>query len=207
MPECDGLEVHILGYFLNVSHEPFLVELRRFQEVRQSRIREMVQRLNAAGIPLALGAVTQLAGCNSPGRPHVARALVEAGLVADFDSAFERFLKKGRIAFVGKARMDVTTAVGLIHAAGGVAVLAHPGLYRNDGLIPKIAAAGLDGLECWHTKHTAGQSAAYAALATKLNLVATGGSDCHGMAKNQPLVGSVKLPAVQVELLAARRTA
>lgn len=205
--ECDGLEVHILGYFLNVSHEPFLVELRRFQEVRQSRIREMVQRLNAAGIPLALGAVTQLAGCNSPGRPHVARALVEAGLVADFDSAFERFLKKGRIAFVGKARMDVTTAVGLIHAAGGVAVLAHPGLYRNDGLIPKIAAAGLDGLECWHTKHTAGQSAAYAALATKLNLVATGGSDCHGMAKNQPLVGSVKLPAVQVELLAARRIA
>ena len=203
--ECDGMEVHILGYFLDVAHEPLLAELRRFQQVRQSRIGEMVQRLNAAGVPLSLHAVTELAGCNSPGRPHVARALVAAGLVADFDTAFERFLKKGRVAFVGKARMDVPTAVGLIHAARGVAVLAHPGLYRNDGLIPKIAGFGLDGLECWHTKHSAGQSAAYAALATKLNLVATGGSDCHGMSKNQPLVGSVRVPYVQVQLLAARR--
>ncbi len=203
--ECDGMEVHILGYFLDLTHEPFLVALRHFQQVRQSRIGEMVQRLNTAGIPLSLQAVTDLAGCNSPGRPHVARALVDAGLAADFDSAFERFLKKGRVAFVGKARMDVVTAVGLIHAAKGVAVLAHPGLYRNDGLIPKIAAFGLDGLECWHTKHTAGQASGYAALATKLNLVATGGSDCHGMAKNQPLIGSVRLPALQVELLNARR--
>jgi len=205
--ECAGVEVHILGYWLDTGDATLQTALEKFQRVRQDRIVEMVRRLNAAGVPLSLQAVTTLAGCNSPGRPHVARALVAAGMAVDFDAAFERFLKKGRVAFVSKARMDVTTAVGLIHGAGGVAVLAHPGIYRNDGLIPQIAASGLDGLECWHTKHTAGQSTTYAALATKLNLVATGGSDCHGMAKDHPLVGSVRLPAVQVELLAARRPA
>jgi len=203
--ECAGAEVHILGYWLDGTNEPLRVALEKFQNVRQDRIAEMVRRLNGAGVALTIEAVTNLAGCNSPGRPHVARALVAAGLADDFDAAFDRFLKKGRVAFVSKARMEVKHSVDLIHGAGGVAVLAHPGLYRNDGLIPQIAAAGLDGLECWHTKHTANQSTAYAALATKLNLVATGGSDCHGMAKDQPLVGSVRLPAVQVELLAARR--
>lgn len=203
--DCAGVEVHILGYWLDSEDGVLLAALAKFQKVRQDRIVEMVARLNSAGVPLTLEAVTRVAGCNSPGRPHVARALVTAGLAVDFDAAFERFLKKGRVAFVPKARMDVTTAVNLIHAAGGVAVLAHPGLYRNDGLIPQIAAAGLDGLECWHTKHSNSQSAQYAALATKMNLVATGGSDCHGMAKDHPLVGSVRLPAVQVALLSARR--
>lgn len=203
--EVAGAEVHILGYWMDTANPGLLAALGRFQQVRQDRISEMVRRLNAAGVPLTLDAVTTLAGCNSPGRPHVARALVEAGMASDFDAAFERFLKKGRVAFVSKARMDVTTAVELIHQAGGVAVLAHPGIYRNDGLIPQVAASGLDGLECWHTKHTAGQSTTYAALATRLNLVATGGSDCHGMAKDHPLVGSVRLPEAQVELLASRR--
>lgn len=204
--DCAGMEVHILGYWLETEDEALLAALAKFQKVRQERIVEMVGRLNAVGVPLTLEGVTRVAGCNSPGRPHVARALVAAGLVPDFDAAFERYLKKGRVAFVQKARMDVATAVNLIHAAGGVAVLAHPGLYRNDGLIPKIAAAGLDGLECWHTKHSNAQSTMYATMATKLNLVATGGSDCHGMAKDHPLVGSVRVPAVQVELLAARRS-
>ena len=203
--ECAGYEVHILGYWLDTSDPTLLAALTRFQQARQERIVEMVRRLNAAGVPLTVESVTKIAGCNSPGRPHVARALVTGGMASDFDAAFERFLKKGRVAFVSKARMEVKTAVELIHGAGGVAVLAHPGIYRNDGLIPQIAAAGLDGLECWHTKHTSGQSTTYAALATKLNLVATGGSDCHGMAKDHPLVGSVRVPASQVELLSARR--
>lgn len=203
--ECAGAEVHILGYWLKTDDAALLSALGHFQQVRQERIVEMVRRLNSAGVPLTLESVNTVAACNSPGRPHVARALVTEGLATDFDAAFERFLKKGRVAFVPKARMDAATAVELIHASGGVAVLAHPGLYRNDGLIPQIAAVGLDGLECWHTKHTAGQCTTYAALATKLNLVATGGSDCHGMAKDHPLVGSVRVPAAQVELLSARR--
>ncbi len=203
--ECAGLEVHILGYWLDTEDPALLSALGKFQRVRQDRIVEMVRRLNGAGVPITVDSVSTLAGCNSPGRPHVARALVASGLANDFDSAFERFLKKGRVAFVPKARMAAATAVDLIHAAGGVAVLAHPGLYRNDGLIPQIAAVGLDGLECWHTKHSAGQCTTYAALATRLNLVATGGSDCHGMAKDQPLVGTVKVPAKQVELLSSKR--
>ena len=165
----------------------------------------MVERLNQRGIPLVADAVFALANCQSPGRPHVARAMVAQGFCRDYDEAFERFLKKGRPAWVPKARMDVKATIEIIHAAGGVAVLAHPGLYRADFIIPELAAAGLDGLECWHTKHFGGASAAYERMATQLGLIATGGSDCHGMSKGEPLIGRIRLPYAQVVALKARR--
>jgi len=141
-----------------------------------------------------------------PGRLHVARALVQQGFARDHDQAFDKFLKRGRPGFVAKARMSAEEAVGLIREAGGVAVLAHPGLYRNDSLIGKLKEAGIDGLECWHTRHSAEASETYSRKAADLDLVATGGSDCHGMAKGQPLIGRVKLPYPQVEALRARRS-
>lgn len=200
-----GQEVHVLGYWVDAESPALKSELARFQEVRQSRIHEMVARLNAHGVPLRAEAVFEIAQCKSPGRPHLARALVEGGFANDFDHAFERFLKKGRAAWVPKARMKSEDAIRLIHDAGGAAVLAHPGLYRNDSIIPRLAAEGLDGVECWHTKHSADASANYLRIASRLNLVGTGGSDCHGMAKGQPLVGTVRLPVEHVEALEARR--
>jgi predicted metal-dependent phosphoesterase TrpH len=199
--------VHILGYWLNTDSGALLSHLAHFQQVRQSRIHEMVDRLNAAGVAITADAIFAVANCNSPGRPHVARALVAGGFVGDFDTAFDRFLKKGRPAWVPKARMDATVAVNLIHDAGGVAVLAHPGLYRNDQVIPRMAATGLDGLECWHTKHSANASEGYARTAAGLGLVATGGSDCHGNSKGAPLIGTVRLPYEQVDRLRERRPA
>jgi predicted metal-dependent phosphoesterase TrpH len=198
-------EVHILGYWLDTTSPPLLSRLSGFQAVRSNRIRDMVHRLNERGIPLTAEAVFAIANCQSPGRPHVARALVEGGFCRDYDEAFEKYLKKGRPGWVPKARMDVATAIGIIHAAGGVAVLAHPGLYRADFIIPELAAAGLDGLECWHTKHFGGTSASYERMAGQLGLVATGGSDCHGMAKGEPLIGRIRLPYAQVIALKARR--
>lgn len=203
--DVDGKEVHILGYWLDAGSPRLVGELRRFQAARQERIHESVARLNGAGIPLRVESVLAIANCASPGRPHLARALVEAGHANDYDQAFERFLKKGRIAFVPKTRMSVTEAVRLIHGAGGAAVLAHPALYRNDGLIPKIVEAGIDGIECWHTRHSESATNNYIRLAAELSLVATGGSDCHGLAKGTPLIGSVHLPYTHVEALAARR--
>ncbi len=202
-----GQEVHVLGYWVDDTSPALKSELERFQRVRHSRIEEMVARLNSHGVPLRAEAVFEIAQCNSPGRPHLARALVEGGFANDFDHAFDRFLKKGRAAWVPKARMKSADAIRLIHDAGGAAVLAHPGLYRNDGIIPRLAAEGLDGLECWHTKHSAEASANYARIASELTLVPTGGSDCHGMAKGQPLVGRVRLPLECVEALQARRPA
>lgn len=203
--DVDGKEVHILGYWLDASCTRLTSELQRFQQVRQQRIHDIVARLNAAGIPLQVQTVLTIANCASPGRPHLARALVEGGWANDYDHAFERFLKKGRAGFVPKARMTAGQAVELIHGAGGAAVLAHPALYRNDGLLPKVVEAGIDGIECWHTRHSESASNNYVRFAAEHKLVSTGGSDCHGMAKGTPLIGSVRLPYAHVEALAARR--
>jgi len=165
----------------------------------------MVRRLNQAGIPLLASEVFAIANCRAPGRPHVARALVEHGHVGNYDLAFDRFLKKGRPAWVPKSRMDISKAVEIIHRAGGVAVLAHPALYKNDDLVSRAAGAGVDGLECWHTKHTPSTAEHYLRYASEYGLVATGGSDCHGMAKGAPLIGSLTIPYGQVTLLKERR--
>jgi 3',5'-nucleoside bisphosphate phosphatase len=202
--EYNDTELHILGYFLDTRNQKLLAELSRFQSVRQDRIRKMVARLNALNIPLEAETVFALANCESPGRPHVARAMVKAGLVRSLDEAFERYLKKNRPAWVPKAKMSALEGVELIHQAGGLAVMAHPGLNRTDEIIPALVDAGLDGIECFHTKHSNALSARYLELAGKFNLLVTGGSDCHGFSKGKPLIGNVKLPYEHVERLKAK---
>jgi len=208
--EQNGHEVHLLGYFLDTQNAKLLAEIAKFQAVRQQRIHEMVARLNALNVPLRAEAVFALANCRSPGRPHVARALAQAGLVANLDEAFERFLKKSRPAWVPKARMSALEGMDLIHQAGGLAVMAHPGLNRTDDIIPGLVRAGLDGIECFHTKHTPAMSRRYLEVAAKFHLLITGGSDCHGLSKGKPLIGTVKLAYEHVEklkLAQARRVA
>jgi predicted metal-dependent phosphoesterase TrpH len=207
--EQNDNEIHILGYFLDTHNKKLLEEIAKFQAVRQQRIHEMVARLNALNVPLKVEDVIALANCRSPGRPHVARALVKAGFVGSLDEAFERFLKKHRPAFVPKAKISSQVAIELIHQANGLAVMAHPGLNRTDEVIPDLVDAGLDGIECFHTKHSTAVSEHYLEIADKYNLLVTGGSDCHGMSKGKPLIGTVKLPYRQVEKLkeaAAQRT-
>jgi predicted metal-dependent phosphoesterase TrpH len=202
--EHNDTEIHILGYFVDTQNEKFLSDIARFQAVRQNRIREMVARLNELNVPLEVETVFALANCKSPGRPHVARALVKAGLVANLDEAFERFLKKSRPAWVPKAKMSALEAIELIHRAGGLAVVAHPGLNRTDDVIPALVEAGLDGIECFHTKHSTTTSERYLEMADKFHLLITGGSDCHGFSKGKPLIGTVKLPYEHVEKLKAK---
>ncbi|HEY5912180.1 MAG TPA: PHP domain-containing protein [Verrucomicrobiae bacterium] len=202
--EQDGHEIHILGYCVDVENRRLLGEIGKFQNVRQSRIREMVARLNRLNVPLEAEAVFELANCRSPGRPHVARALVDAGLVSSLDEAFHRFLKKNRPAWVPKFKMSAAHAIDLIHEAGGVAVMAHPGLNRTDEVIPSMVEAGLDGIECFHTKHSTATSEHYLELADRFHLLVTGGSDCHGYSKGKPVMGSVRLPYQHVERLKAR---
>jgi len=199
--EHDDLELHILGYFIDPENQKLLRELARFQIVRQNRIREMVARLNEVNVPLHADAVFALANCRSPGRPHVARALVQAGHCATHDQAFERFLKKDRPAWVPKAKMSALEAIELIHQAGGLAVMAHPALNRADHLISALRSAGLDGLECFHTKHSNSATRRYLEFAERFHLLVTGGSDCHGKSKGRPLIGTVKLAYEHVEKL------
>ena len=199
--EQDGNELHILGYFLDTQNSRLLSEITKFQSVRQNRIREMVERLNELDVPLKVDDVFALANCRSPGRPHVARAMVKAGLSGSLDEAFERYLKKGRPAWVPKMKMSAGEGIELIHQAGGLAVLAHPGLNRTDESIPALVEAGLDGIECFHTKHSTTTSEHYLEITDQYNLLVTGGSDCHGMSKGKPLIGTVKLPYTHVEKL------
>jgi predicted metal-dependent phosphoesterase TrpH len=202
--EHDDIEVHLLGYFLDTHNRVLLAEISKFQVVRKQRIYEMVSRINELGLPLQVEAVFTLANCESPGRPHVARTLVKAGLVRNLDEAFERFLKKGRPAWVPKSKMSARQGVDLIHQAGGLAVMAHPGLNRTDDIIPALVAAGLDGIECFHSKHSTAMSARYIEMAEKFDLLVTGCSDCHGFSKIRPLIGSVKIPYELVEKMKAK---
>ena len=208
--EFRGNELHLLAYFIDLGNKEFLTEVTRFQNVRQNRVREMVARLNELNVPLRAEAVFAIANCRSPGRPHVARALVQAGICATLDEAFERFLRINRPAWVPKFKISCLEAIALIHRAGGVAVLAHPGLNRTDEMIPEMAEAGMDGIECFHSKHSTSTACHYLELADQYHLLVTGGSDCHGMNKGKPLIGSVKLPYQHVEKLkekAAQRKA
>src|SRR6185295_14010126 len=109
----------------------------------------------------------------------------------------------GRPAWVPKAKMSALEAIELIHHAGGLAVMAHPGLNRADEIIPDLVAAGLDGIECFHTKHSNAVARHYLTLAKKFNLLVTGGSDCHGNTKGRPLLGTVKVPYERVAQLRA----
>lgn len=203
--ENEDTELHILGYFLDTRNERLLAEISKFQAVRQNRVHEMVARINESGVPLEVESVFELANCKSPGRPHVARAMVKAKLVKNLDEAFERFLKKGRPAWVPKSKISALDAIELVHQAGGLAVMAHPGLNRTDNIIPGLVAAGLDGIECFHTKHSTTMSERYLEIADKYNLLVTGGSDCHGFSKGKPLIGTVRLPYDHVEKMKDRR--
>jgi predicted metal-dependent phosphoesterase TrpH len=202
--ELNGRELHILGYYVDSAHPELAGELRSAQEIRCRRVREMVARLNELDIAISVDAVLEAARCRAPGRPHVARALVAAGFCTSLDEAFERYLKKDRPGWVPKSKMSVAKALRLIHAAGGVAVIAHPGLNHDDRLVGRLARMGFDGIECRHPKHSPAATARYEEMARELGLIATGGSDCHGTTKNRPTIGTVRIPRSWVDALRQR---
>jgi len=169
--------------------------------VREERVRQFIVKLNQLGVPLTLADVTACSECGTLGRPHIAQALVRRQLVQSVDEAFDRFLKRGKPAFVERYRMTVAEAIGHVRRAGGVAVLAHPGLSRVDARIREMKDQGLAGLEVWHSQHTPAQVTHYLAMTGELGLLATGGSDCHGPIRNGPLLGTVRLPWERVEAL------
>jgi predicted metal-dependent phosphoesterase TrpH len=141
----------------------------------------------------------RIANCDAPGRPHIGRALVEAGHCRNLDESFQKWLKKGKPAWVPKAKLSAAEAIRLIHDADGLAVLAHPGLYHRDEVIPPLVDLGMDGLECLYTRHSTPMTEHYLMLAEQYDLLVTGGSDCHGENKGKPLIGGVKVPVSFIE--------
>jgi 3',5'-nucleoside bisphosphate phosphatase len=183
--EFDGNSVHVLCYWMDPQDAALQLELRRLREDRFRRGELMVGKLQDLGLPVAFQRVRAIAGDATIVRPHIAQAMVEAGVVATEKEAFERYIGDGGPAHVAKHALDPVNAVALIDGAGGVCALAHPGMWGGQSSVPvelieRMAAAGMRGLEVDHPDHTPEMRERYRTLAGELGLIATGGSDCHG---------------------------
>jgi predicted metal-dependent phosphoesterase TrpH len=189
--ELDGWSVHVLGYDIDPGDAALVAELDRLRGERTGRARRIVERFNDLGIAVAFERVAAIAGDAPIGRPHIAAAVVEAGGAATEREVFDRFLADGGPAYVAKHAVTPLAAVGLLRAAGGLPVLAHPGIRGpadgppviTDELIEELAAAGLAGLEADHPDHDEPTRRRFRDLARALGLVVTAGSDYHGDAK------------------------
>lgn len=191
-------EVHILGYLIDYPRASLQVFLRRMRDGRLHRAEEMVRRLGALGAPVEWARVTELAAGASIGRPHVARALVEAGWVGSPREAFDRFIGRHGPAYVPRLKLAPEEATEIIAQHDGVPVLAHPGWAASGPVLeglPSLVGHGLAGIEAYYPEHTPAMVAEYRRLAGQYGLVLTGGTDYHGggLATRVPL-GSVPMP-------------
>jgi predicted metal-dependent phosphoesterase TrpH len=183
--EHEGASLHILGYWVDPDDAAIEAELLRLTATRFRRGEMIVEKLRELGFDISLERVLELAGGDAIARPHIAEAMVEVGIVSDEKEAFDRYISDDGLAYVPKHALQPMDALGLIGEAGGVCVLAHPGMWRGtdtvpDDLIERMAASGMVGLEVRHPDHDEEMRAKYSAMAERLDLVATAASDCHG---------------------------
>ena len=204
----DGRDVHVLGYFLNPSDEAFGSFLIGQRRARVARVAAIAERLAALGMPVNLGLLlrdTPGSSARSVGRPQVARAMVAAGYVGDTREAFDNWLGRDGPAFVPRSGPSPERVIDAIHAAGGLASLAHPGRTNIDTRIPALARAGLDAIEVYHSDHAAETVERYRVMARELDLLATGGSDFHGDPSHGVKPGAASLPREEWQRLDAAR--
>jgi 3',5'-nucleoside bisphosphate phosphatase len=183
--EHDGASLHILGYWVDPDDREIEAELLRLTATRFRRGELIVEKLRELGLGVSLERVLELADGGAIARPHIAEAMVEAGIVRDEKEAFDRYISDDGLAYVPKHALHPMEALRLIGEAGGVCVLAHPGMWRGndtvpDELIEQMAANGMVGLEVRHPDHDERMRAKYATIAHRLDLVPTASSDCHG---------------------------
>ncbi len=191
----EGVDVHVLAYAFDPHDERIDARLRGFRETRAQRGHAIVERLRTLGYDVKAERVDQLAGGGALGRPHVARALVEAGYVASVAEAFDKLLGTGKPGYVEKERFRVSEAVSLIRGAGGVTSVAHPTLYPDhERLVPKLLDGGIDGVEVMHPDVDALNRERYTNLARFRGKMTTGGSDDHGSVKTSETLGTIKVP-------------
>lgn len=191
----EGVDVHVLAYAFDAHDERIDRRLRAFRETRQRRGYAIVERLRSLGYDIRAERVDQLAAGGAMGRPHVARALVEAGYVASVSEAFDKLLGTGKPGNVEKERFAIEEAVALIRGAGGVTSIAHPTLYPNhEQLVPKLFDLGLDAVEVIHPDVTRWDRERYTHMAKFRGKFTTGGSDDHGAVKTSQTLGTYKVP-------------
>jgi predicted metal-dependent phosphoesterase TrpH len=200
--EIEGLQAHILGYFIDPVSASLQQEFAWMNESRRERIGRICRNLNDAGIRIDVEDVLVLAGDGTVGRPHVARVLVTNGYASDVGDAFARYLTRGRPGYALSEKITPEGAISAINRAGGAAVLAHPWSTKNPrAAVERLVPAGLSGLECYYGEYEPEVRDDLALLAQEFALIPTGGSDFHGKGVKKTDLGSVAVPAESVEHL------
>lgn len=189
-----GNEVHVVGLGVDVGHAHLLDALKMQIERRNRRAREIIEKLHALGIPVAHETVEARTAGGIVGRMHIAQEIHELGFSATVQDAFDRYIGAGGPAYVRKAAMSVAEAIDVIHAAGGLAFLAHPGIGRTMRVLTRLMRLPFDGIEAYHCKHGPEQTKEFIRYARERGLLIAGGSDCHGQAKMKPEMGTVLVP-------------
>jgi predicted metal-dependent phosphoesterase TrpH len=197
-------DVHILGYRFDPSGGAVAAKLQLLRDGRYRRGEQMVRQLNDAGVELVLEDVLVHAGDGPVGRPHVAAALVDRGYVPSIDSAFGKYLKRGRPGFVERMKFTPAEAMAFIKEAGGIPAIAHPEKVKDDGLVESLVEQGLEGVEVYHTHQDDIARRKWRRFAERHGLLVTGGTDSHGPGGTTDVaIGSVCLPDEDLDRLLA----
>ena len=199
-------EVHVLGYFVEHTDRELRATLERMRHSRQHRAQRMIAKLDNLGMPLDWQRVQEIAGSGSVGRPHLAQAMLEKGYIASFREAFTKYIGRGGPAYVVRDKMTPQEAVRLILRSKGLPVLAHPlTISRPEEMIVELKAAGLVGIEAYYDSYTADEVERLLGLASRYSLIASGGSDYHGLdASIETMMGGAEVPMAAAEQLIAR---
>jgi len=198
-------EVHVLGYFIDYTNQELRARLERMRNSRQERAQEIIARLKGLDINIEWQRVQEIAGNGSIGRPHIARAMLDRGYIASVKEAFDKYLARGKPAYVEWQKKTPVEAVEIILRANGLPVLAHP-LTVDDlkSMLVELRAAGLIGIEAYYNRYTAAEVSGLVSLADKYNLIATGGSDYHGLdSSTETAIGGADVPIETAECLIA----
>jgi predicted metal-dependent phosphoesterase TrpH len=197
-------EVHLLGYFVDYTDDEFKAALDRFKNSRLGRGQKMVAKLEDLGIHIDWQRVQEIAGSSSIGRPHIAQAMLEKGYISSIKQAFTEYLGHGRPAYVEREKMTPAEAVALVVKAKGLPVLAHPLTIPDpEAMTMELKKAGLVGIEAYYNGYTTEEVNRLVRLANKHGLIATGGSDYHGLEPTETAIGGADLPIESVERLIA----
>ena len=199
--EIEGTDIHILGFYVDPDNPQFSRKLKEMKDARYVRAKKIVANLNKQGIDLRFDTVLTIAGFGAIGRPHIAAAMLKEELVYSFREAFDKYIGYGLPAYVEKLKMHPKEVFDLIKNAGGIPVLAHPGVTQVDQRIPEFVHDGLMGIESFHTEHPLCAERHYVRIAKKYHLACTGGSDFHNSNHNKSEIGSPHVPYSTVKSL------
>lgn len=188
----NGKDIHVLGYYVDYQDSKFLKNLEELRNVRQIRNKMVIEKLNGLGIPITLEEVeAQKKGKGNTGRPHIASVLIQKGAVSTIEEAFEKYLGHSGLAYCNPPRITPGEAIHIIREGKGVAVLAHPGLYRDLELVKSLIPYGLQGIEVYHPDHGEEEERLFRQFAEENHLIQTAGSDFHGIRDGQIFHGDL----------------